>query len=57
MVFRGIGSVLGSSGPSAGGAWLSLAKDGLCRLFLLLEIFSCRDEDARKKTMRAGQEG
>lgn len=56
MVFRGIGSLLGSAGPSAGGAKLSLPKDGLCRLFLLLEIFSGRDEEARKQAMGAAQE-
>ena len=57
MAFQGIRSVWGSTGPSAGGARLSLAKDGLCCLFLLLEIFSGRDEKARKQAVEAGQEG
>ena len=57
MVFQGIGSVWGSAGPSAGGARLSLPKDGLCPLFLVLEIFSGRGEEARKQAVGAGQEG
>ena len=57
MVFRGIGSVLGSAGPPAGGARLSLAKDGLCHLFLPLEIFSGRDEEARKQAMEQDRKG
>ena len=56
MAFQETWSVWVSAGPSSGGARLSLAKDGLCRLFLLLEIFSGRDEEARKQAMGAGQE-
>ena len=46
----------GSAGPSSGGSRLSLAKDGLCHLFLLLEIFSGRGKEARKQAVGAGQE-
>jgi hypothetical protein len=56
MAFQGIWSVWGSARPSSGGARLSLAKNGLCRLFLLLEIFSGRGEEARKQAVGAGQE-
>ena len=56
MAFQGIWSVWSSAGPSAGGARLSLPKDGLCRLFLVLEIFSGRGEEARKQAVGAGQE-
>ena len=51
MAFQETWSVWVSAGPSSGGARLSLAKDGLCRLFLLLEIFSGRDEEARKQAV------
>ena len=47
-MFQGIPSVWGSAGPSAGSARLPLAKDGLCHLFLLLEVFPSRSEEARK---------
>ena len=56
MVFQGTWPVWGSAGPPSGGAWLSLAKNGLCHLFLLLEIFSGRGEEARKQAVGAGQE-
>ena len=56
MAFQGIWSVWASARPSSGGARLSLAKNGLCHLFLLLEIFSGRGEEARKQAVGAGQE-
>ena len=56
MAFQGIWSVWGSARPSSGGARLSLAKNGLCRLFLLLEIFSGRDEEAKKQAVGVEQE-
>jgi len=56
MAFQGTWPAWGSAGPSSGGAWLSLAKDGLCCLFLLLEIFSGRGEEVRKHAVGAGQE-
>ena len=56
MAFQGIWLVWGPAGPSSGGARRPLAKDGLGRLFLLLEIFSGRGEEARKQAVEAGQE-